>query len=124
MKLLTLMVAQIFALSALAQMPTAEEMKAKANATTEKAAATAEKTKKDTAAAGQDMKAKTAAMKEKVMVNLNTASADDLAKLPGVGPTKAKAIVEGRPYSKLEDLKKVKGIKDGVISKLKDQVTF
>jgi competence protein ComEA len=58
-------------------------------------------------------------------VNLNSASADELARLPGVGPAKAKAIVEYRseePFRKPEDLRKVKGIGDKLYERLKDQI--
>ena len=59
-------------------------------------------------------------------VNINTASADELARLPGVGPAKARAIVEHRseePFRKPEDRRKVKGIGEKLYDRLKDQVT-
>jgi len=59
-------------------------------------------------------------------VNLNAASAAELARLPGVGPAKAKAIVDYRsaePFRKPEDLRKVKGIGDKLYERLKDQIT-
>jgi comEA protein len=59
-------------------------------------------------------------------VNLNTASATELARLPGIGPAKAEAIVEFRakePFGKTEDLRKVKGIGDKLFQSLKDQIT-
>ena len=59
-------------------------------------------------------------------VNLNSASADELARLPGIGAAKAKAIVEYRsdePFRKPEDLRKVKGIGDKLYERLKDQIT-
>jgi len=59
-------------------------------------------------------------------VNLNSANADELARLPGVGPAKAKAIIEHRnaePFRAPEDLRKVKGIGDKLYDRLKDQIT-
>jgi competence protein ComEA len=43
--------------------------------------------------------------------------------LPGIGPVKAQAVIEGRPYKKIEDIKKVKGIKEGEFNKIKDVIT-
>jgi len=58
-------------------------------------------------------------------VNLNSASADELARLPGIGPAKAKAIVAHRaeePFRKPEDLRKVKGIGDKLYEQVKDHI--
>ena len=43
--------------------------------------------------------------------------------LPGIGPVKSQAIIDGRPYKKPEDIMKVKGIKEGEFSKIKDLIT-
>ena len=47
-------------------------------------------------------------------VNINTASAEQLAKLKGIGPALAQRIIEyrekNRPFEKPEDITKVKGI--------------
>lgn len=56
-------------------------------------------------------------------VNINTASKDELDVLPGIGPVKAQAIIEGRPFKAIDDIKKVKGIKDGEFGKIKDMIT-
>jgi competence protein ComEA len=56
-------------------------------------------------------------------ININTASQADLEKLPEIGPVKAKAIIEGRPYKTPEDIMKVKGIKEGIFNKIKDSIT-
>ena len=58
-------------------------------------------------------------------VNVNTASSAELEALPGIGPAKAKAIVEYRQkngaFKSVEELKNVKGIGDAVLNKLKDR---
>ena len=47
------------------------------------------------------------------VVNLNDASEDELTRLPGIGPGKARAIAEHRhvhPFRRIDELTKVKGI--------------
>ena len=60
-------------------------------------------------------------------VNINTAGADELKALPGIGPAKAEAIVEYRKqhgnFKSVEELKNVKGIGDGIYNCLKDEAT-
>ncbi len=56
-------------------------------------------------------------------VNINSAPKEKLDALPGIGPVKAQAIIDGRPYSKPEDIMKVKGIKQGEYNKIKDIIT-
>ncbi len=56
-------------------------------------------------------------------VNLNSADKATLEALPEIGPVLAQAIIDGRPYSKIEDVMKVKGIKEGKFGKIKDLIT-
>ncbi len=57
------------------------------------------------------------------LVNINTASADALTALPGIGPSKAAAIIAGRPYESIGDLERVPGIGPSTVEKLKPLVT-
>jgi competence protein ComEA len=57
------------------------------------------------------------------MVNINTASKEMLEALPEIGPIKAQAIINNRPYKKIDDIMKVKGIKEGTFGKIKDMIT-
>jgi competence protein ComEA len=57
------------------------------------------------------------------MVNINTASKEMLEALPEIGPVKAQAIIDNRPYKKIDDIMKVKGIKEGTFGKIKDLIT-
>jgi predicted DNA-binding helix-hairpin-helix protein len=43
-------------------------------------------------------------------IDVNRVDADTLASLPGIGPSRAQAIIEGRPYAELNDLRRVPGI--------------
>jgi competence protein ComEA len=56
-------------------------------------------------------------------VNLNSADQATLEALPEIGPVLAQAIIAGRPYTKIEDVMKVKGIKEGKFGKIKDLIT-
>jgi competence protein ComEA len=56
-------------------------------------------------------------------VNINTATKEELEKLPEIGPVKAQAIIDGRPYKTPEDIMKVKGIKEGTFGQIKDLIT-
>jgi competence protein ComEA len=60
-------------------------------------------------------------------VDINTASTEELDKLPGIGPSKAQAIVDYRnqhgDFKSVEDIKNVHGIKEGTFSKIKDYIT-
>lgn len=56
-------------------------------------------------------------------VNINSATKEQLEALPEIGPVKAQAIIDGRPYQKPEDVMKVKGIKEGTYGAIKDYIT-
>lgn len=66
------------------------------------------------------------AQQEDGRVNLNTATKEELATLPGIGEAKAKGILAWREanggFRQIEDLMEVEGIKDGIFSKIKDSV--
>ncbi|MEZ0348015.1 MAG: ComEA family DNA-binding protein [Thermus sp.] len=55
-------------------------------------------------------------------VSLNRASLEELESLPGVGPVLARRIVEGRPYGRVEDLLRVKGIGPATLERLRPYV--
>lgn len=60
-------------------------------------------------------------------VNLNTASQAELQTLKGVGPAKAKAIIEDRAkngaFKSVDDLDRVKGFSKKTVEKLRAEVT-
>ncbi len=74
-------------------------------------------------------KTKTAVKKQLKAVNVNTASASDLAaSLPGIGETKAKAIVDYRKkhgkFKSAKDLEKVTGLGEKSVSSMKKYLKF
>jgi competence ComEA-like helix-hairpin-helix protein len=60
-------------------------------------------------------------------VNINTATIEQLEKLPGIGPNTAKSIVQFRersgPFQRIEDLLAIKGISKARLEKLRPYVT-
>lgn len=55
-------------------------------------------------------------------ISLNSATPEELERLPGVGPVTAGRIVTGRPYSRIEDLLRVKGIGEKTLERLRGDV--
>jgi competence protein ComEA len=62
------------------------------------------------------------------VVNLNDASAEQLERLPGIGPSRARAILELRArlkrFTRIEDVLRVKGIGRATFRKLRPLLTL
>lgn len=56
-------------------------------------------------------------------ININTASANDLDTLPGVGPKTAEKIISGRPFTKIEELITKKIVGQATFEKIKDKIS-
>ena len=63
---------------------------------------------------------------ESGLVNLNTAGREELMTLPGIGKTRADAILEYRArvgtFTKKEQIMEISGIKSGLYSEIKDKI--
>jgi competence protein ComEA len=61
-------------------------------------------------------------------IDLNTATAEQLQQVPGIGPSTAKAIVNFRqksgPFQKIEDLLAIKGISKARLEKMRPYLTL
>ncbi len=63
---------------------------------------------------------------QNTLVDINTASKTELCSLPGIGESRAESILLYREknggFSKIEDIMKVEGIKEGMFEKMKDKI--
>ena len=60
-------------------------------------------------------------------ININNATKTELMKLPGIGVTKATAIIDYRtkqPFTSVDELKNVKGISNRIFNNIKDDLTI
>src|SRR5207247_9368378 len=61
-------------------------------------------------------------------ININTATKEQLEALNGIGPVKAQAIIDYRTkngnFKSVDDLKKVSGIGDATLEKIRKDVTL
>lgn len=60
-------------------------------------------------------------------ININTADAAELERVKGIGPAKARAIVEYReihgPFARVADLRKVPGIGEKTLAQIRRKLT-
>lgn len=65
---------------------------------------------------------------EEGIININTASLEELQKINGVGEVKAKSIINYREknggFKSIDEMKNIEGIGDKTFEKMKDQITI
>ncbi len=59
----------------------------------------------------------------KDIVNINTASKDELEDLPGIGPVTAEKIIGNRPYQTIEELVTKKAVGQKTLDKIREQLS-
>jgi competence protein ComEA len=64
----------------------------------------------------------TSAKPAAALIDINSASRDELTALKGVGPARADAIVKGRPYRGKDELLSKKIVPDNVYGDIKDLI--
>ena len=60
------------------------------------------------------------------LININTATLEELMTLTGIGESRAKAIIDYRnqtPFKSIEDIKNVSGIGESMYAKIKENIT-
>ncbi|MGV3487550.1 MAG: helix-hairpin-helix domain-containing protein [Tuberibacillus sp.] len=77
---------------------------------------------------GQDPSVSADGVSEQGKININTASEQELQQIQGIGPSKAKAIIEYRekngPFQTIKDLDKVSGIGEKTLEQMEEQITI
>ena len=56
------------------------------------------------------------------LIDINSAKAEELMTLKGIGDARAKAIIKGRPYARKDDLVRKKIVPQSIYDDIKDKI--
>jgi competence protein ComEA len=73
-------------------------------------------------AAKKPAKATTAAAANADLLDINSATQEQLEALPGIGAAYSQKIIDGRPYAKKTDLLRIKVVPQATYTKIKDKI--